>query len=234
MSKPVKEMIRKQIVGRLEGVTSVAVVDLTGIDAITNNEIRGRLLEKDMHISVVKNSLAKQAFKEVGLETAAELLTGPCALAWGSDSIVSVVRELRDIAKEVKMLNVKGALLDGDLFGADRMAELADFPTREEAIGQVVGAILSAGSNVSSCIIAPGSQIASVLKKIEEDGGDSEDAGSPVPADSGDSDDSGGAVAVAAEAPATEAPAEEASAEEASAEEAPAEEDKPAGDEAAE
>lgn len=168
MSKPVKQMIRKELTGRLDGVTSVVVVDLTGIDAVTNNEIRARLLEKDIRISVVKNSLARQAFKEVGLEAACELLTGPCALAFGSDGIVSVVRELRDIAKDVKELTLKGALLDGDLFGAERMEELSNFPTRDEAVAQVLGAVLSAGANLSACIVAPGARIAAVLKTIEE------------------------------------------------------------------
>jgi len=180
MSKPVKEMIRKELAGRLEGIMSVAVVGLTGIDAVKNNQIRKRLLEKDIHLSVVKNSLAKQAFKEIGLDRACELLIGPCALAFGSDNIVTVVRELRDIAKDVKELSVKGALLDGDLFGAERMAELADFPTRDEAISQVLSAVLSAGANLVACIIAPGAQIASVLKAIEEKGGissDGEDSG---------------------------------------------------------
>jgi len=177
MSKPVKEMVRRQLTARLEGVTSVAVVDLTGIDAVANNEIRGRLLAKGIRINVVKNALARQAFKEVGLETAGELLTGPCALAYGSDSIVTVVRELCDIAKEIKQLTVKGALLDGDLFGAERIEELSKFPTREEAIAQVVGAVLSAGANVATCIIAPGGQIASALKTIEEAGSGSDDAG---------------------------------------------------------
>ena len=193
MSKPVKEMIRRQLTARLEGVTSVAVVDLTGIDAVANNEIRGRLLAKDIRINVVKNALARQAFKEVGLETASELLTGPCALAYGSDSIVTVVRELYDIAKEVKQLTVKGALLDGDLFGAERIEELSKFPTREEAIAQVVGAVLSAGGDVAACIIAPGGQIASALKTIEEAGDadlaarvDAAESAEDSPADEGD------------------------------------------------
>jgi len=193
MSKPVKEMIRRQLTARLEGVTSVAVVDLTGIDAVANNEIRGRLLAKDIRLNVVKNALAKQAFKEVGLETASELLTGPCALAYGSDSIVAVVRELRDIAKEIKQLTVKGALLDGDLFGAERIEELSRFPTREEAIAQVIGAVLAAGGDVAACIIAPGGQIAAALKTIEEAGDadlaarvDAAESAEDSPADEGD------------------------------------------------
>jgi large subunit ribosomal protein L10 len=214
MSKPIKQLIRQELTGRLEGVTSVAVVELTGVDAISNNKLRGRLREQDISLMVVKNSLGKQALREVGMEAAADLLAGPCALAFGSDSIVSVVRELRDIAKEVKAMKLKGALLDGDVFGADRMEELASFPTRDEAISQVLSAVLSAGGNLVNCITAPGANIASLLKKLEEDGG------GPAAA----------AALAAEEAPAVEeASAEEAPAEEPVAEETPAE-DAPADD----
>ncbi|MHC4561910.1 MAG: 50S ribosomal protein L10 [Planctomycetota bacterium] len=212
MSKPVKELIRKQITGRLEGVTAVAVVDLTGVDANATNEIRSRLTEKDIRLSVVKNSLAKQAFKDVGLEAAIGLLVGPCALAWGADSIVSVVRELRDISKDIKELGLKGALLDGDVFDAGRMEELANFPTREEAIAQALQAVLSPGASLASCLIAPGGAIAALLETIEEQA-------------EGSSDDAAAEEAPAAEVAAEEAPTEEAPAEETAAENAPAEGD---------
>jgi large subunit ribosomal protein L10 len=200
MSKPVKEMMQRQMTRRLEGVTSVAVVDLTGVDANDNNRLRSRLREKDISLHVVKNSLARQAFKEVGLEQACDLLEGPCALAYGADSVVVIVRELRDIAKEVANLGVKGALLEGDVFGAERMEELSKYPTREEAIGQITQAATSAGSQLASCFVAPGGSIAALLEAIEQKSG-GDDAG-----------DSGEAVA---ETPAEEAPAEESPASEA-------------------
>jgi ribosomal protein L10 len=67
MSKPIKNMIRKELADRLEGVTSVAVVELTGVDAVSNNDLRGRLRDQDIHLMVVKNSLAKHALREVGM-----------------------------------------------------------------------------------------------------------------------------------------------------------------------
>ncbi|HDZ22091.1 hypothetical protein LCGC14_0707550 [marine sediment metagenome] len=214
MSKPVKEMMRTQLVGQLDGVDAVAVVDLTGIDANTTNQIRRRLTEKSIRLSVVKNSMARYAFKQVGLDDAVALLEGPCALAWGGESIISVVRELRDIRKEVEQLGLKGALLDGDVYGAERMEELANYPTREEAIAQVLQAALSPGANLASCLIAPGGAIAALIEAIEEQGDGSEDvedgdAGAPVPAPGGDSDDAGAASAEAPEGDAEAAPQEE-------------------------
>lgn len=180
MSKPVKEMIRNNLTGRLTGVDSLAVVDFTGVDATATNQIRGRLAEKSIHVMVVKNSLARQAFREAGLEQAGQLLRGPCAIAYGEDSqtvgVVSVVRELLDIRKEQPNLNVKAALLEGVIFESDRVEELSKFPTREEAIGKIAGAVLSAGSKLSSALLGPGGAIGGILKSIEEKAGEGEES----------------------------------------------------------
>ena len=191
---------------RLEGVTSLAVVGLTGVDAITTTNMRKRLREQDIRLLVIKNALAKQAFKAIDLEVASDLLDGPCALDYGGDNVVSLVRELLDIKKEhAPELVVKAAVMDGEAFGSDKIDALSKFPTREEAIGTIISCALAPGMKAAACILAPGSKIASLVKAIEEshDGEVSEEA----PAE---------------EAPAEEAPAEEAPAEEAAAEEAPA------------
>ncbi len=88
MSKPVKELVKKELISRLQGTTSLAVIGFTGLDAVTTNTVRSKLHQKDIRVTVVKNALAKQAFKELGLDIAGELLEGPCAIAYGSDSVV--------------------------------------------------------------------------------------------------------------------------------------------------
>ncbi len=171
MSKPVKNMIRKELTGRFADVSSVAICGFTGLDADQTYMMRGRLAEKDINFMVVKNSLARQAFGEVGLDKASGLLDGPCAVAWGADSIVSVVRELLDIKKEAPPLEIKAAVLEGEVFeGADDVKRLSKFPTREEALGELVGCVLSAGSNLAGCLVGPASQIAGILKTLEEKG----------------------------------------------------------------
>ncbi len=171
MSKPVKQMVRKELGRRFAGLSSVAIVNLTGLNAAQTYEMRGRLAQKDISIVVVKNSLARQAFEDVGLTPAMDLLDGPCAVAWGGDSVVTIVRELLDIHKDAPTLAVKGAVLDGEVFSGEADVErLSKFPTRDEAIGQVVQCALSAGADLAGCLVGPSGQITSILKTIEEKG----------------------------------------------------------------
>ena len=183
MSKPVKELMRKELVKRFEGVDSLAVIGFTGLDAISTNLIRKRLMKKNIRMSVVKNAVARQAFKSLGLEKACDLLEGPSAVVYGSDSVVTVVRELLDIGKDSPNLTVKAAYMEGTSFGADQIEQLSKYPTRDEAIALVVSAALAPGKKLAGCILAPGKKLAGILKTIEEKVPKDDGGGQPVPAE---------------------------------------------------
>ena len=168
MSKQVKSLLRKEITNRLGDARDVAVVSLVGIDGVTNNRLRGELRQKGIRVMVVKNAMARQAFGEMGLGGAEQLLDGACALAYGGESVVDVVRELLNRIKQIPQLSVRGALMEGTLFGPDRVEELSRFPTRTEALGNLARAITSPAGNLVSAMRGPASVLAGILKSIEE------------------------------------------------------------------
>ena len=171
MSKPVKNLIRKEIGRRLEGVTDVTVVSVIGIDGNTSNRLRGELLAKGIHVMVVKNAMARQAFDDLGIGAAGKLLDGPCAVAYGAESVVDVVREIIGRAREIPELSVQGAYMDGEVFaGPVRVEALSKFPTRIEALGKLAGAALGPGGKLAGALIGPGGVIAGILKALEERG----------------------------------------------------------------
>ena len=162
------------MVRRFNGLTSMAVVGLTGVDAVATSEIRKRLVSKGIRLMVIKNAPAKQAFKTVGLDMAVDLLNGPCAIATGGDSVVDVVRELLGIARDTPDLTVKAAVLEGDAFGPDRIEELSRYPTRDEAIRILVSCVVWPGRRLGAALVAPGRKAASLVKVIKEKGGSGE------------------------------------------------------------
>jgi large subunit ribosomal protein L10 len=168
MSKPVKQMLRREIVSRLKEVQELAVVSVIGIGGVANNKMRGDLRGKGIRVMIVRNAMARQAFSELGLEKAASLLEGPCALAYGGESVVDLVRIMMDKAKTAPQLKVKGALMEGEVFGPDRVEELSKYPTRLEALSNLSGALLAPGGKMLSAALGPGRIIGSILKAIEE------------------------------------------------------------------
>jgi len=152
---------------RFDDITDALIIDIRGIDANENNKLRVDLFDKDIHITVLKNSLAKTAFKGTNLEVLTTTLTGPTALVFGGDSVVDVARNLVDWAKKVKKLDLKAAILDGELFeGADGVKRLSNFPTKEEAQGTVVQLVLSPAGNLVKAATSPGSNLLGIIKEI--------------------------------------------------------------------
>jgi len=169
MSKPVKEAMILDYQRALEGHENALVVSIRGIAANENNRLRQELAQKDIRITVVRNTLAKKAFVDSPLGGLGPVLDGPSALAYGAESVVDVARAIVEFAKEIEALELKGAILDGQLFEGDEgVRRLSKFPTREEALADAVTLILSPGRNLAGQIKGPGSRIAGLIKAIEE------------------------------------------------------------------
>ncbi|GAA4813877.1 50S ribosomal protein L10 [Nocardioides caeni] len=199
-----------------ESFSESAGAVLTEYRGLTVKELQDlrRSLGANANYAVVKNTLAKLAAKEAGIEGFDELLTGPTAIAFIKGDVVEAAKGLRDFAKANPTLVIKGGVLDGALLDAKEIAKLADLESREVLLGKLAGAMLASLSQAVYLLNAPLAQAARLAgaleAKAQEDpsilaGG----AGTPVAAEE---------APAAAEAPADEAPAEEAAPEEPAAE----------------
>ena len=168
MSRPIKEMILADYTQRFQDVDDALLIDIRGINANDNNTLRLGLAEKNIHVTVVKNTLAAKAFNGTGLEALSSELQGPSAVAWGAESVVEVARELVDWSRKLGELDLKAAVLDGELFeGAAGVKRLSSFPTRTEAQARVVQLVLSPGGSVMGAALAPGARILGIVKEIQ-------------------------------------------------------------------
>ncbi len=169
MGKYIKSLMIKDLEKKFEGVSEFLVVSTTGIGGNENNEMRGALLDKGVRISIVKNAMMQKALDAMDMGEAAELFdAGPCAVAYGGDSVVDVAKEISDWAKKLKPVYIKGAYVDGDVLGEDDAKELAKMPNRAELQGRVVLMAKSPGSNIAGILAGPASVIAGCIEAIVE------------------------------------------------------------------
>ena len=86
----------------------------------------------------------------------------------GGESAVDIARTLVDWAKKIKQLELKAAILDGELFeGADGVKRLSDYPTKDEAQATVIQLVLSPAGKVVKSSTSPGSNLLGIIKEIE-------------------------------------------------------------------
>jgi large subunit ribosomal protein L10 len=199
-----------------ESFSDAAGAVLTEYRGLTVKQLQDlrRSLGENANYAVVKNTLAKIAAKEAGIEGFDELLTGPTAIAFIKGDVVEAAKGLRDFAKANPTLVIKGGVLDGKALEPAEIAKLADLESREVLLGKLAGAMLASLSQAVYLLNAPLAQAArlagALQAKAAEDpsilaGG----AGEPVAAEEAPAEAAD--EAAADEAPADEAPAEAAS-----------------------
>lgn len=168
MSKSVKEMIMRDYKDRLGDTSDAMVISLRGVKGTAATAIRTSLAKKKIKITVVRNSLAKKSFAGTALEGLSEFLEGSAALAYGGQSVVEVAREIVAQIEKNPLLEMRGAILDGMLFkGKAGCTELSKFPTKDEAIGQVVTLIVSPAKKLLGQIKGPVATVGGLIKAIE-------------------------------------------------------------------
>jgi large subunit ribosomal protein L10 len=193
MSKFVKDLITKDLRNRLDGVDDALLVDVIGLENNKNVALRQRLRKKNIHLLVVKNSLARRATEGTRLAAAFEKTEGTLALIWGGEDIISLAKEVIRIAedKEFEKFKPKGGVIDGQPLAAGEVKAVSKWPTRQEQLGILVGQMLSPAATLSAQLTSLGGALASQLKQHGENLEKSAGGESAPPAES----------AAAAEAP---------------------------------
>ncbi|TWT58514.1 50S ribosomal protein L10 [Thalassoglobus neptunius] len=178
MSKVVKKMMIDDLQERLADRKDFLVLDISKLDAISNNNLRMELEKKGITLLGVKNSLLRVVLRGAGMDTLDGSLSGPSTIAWGGEDIVGLSREMADWAKKIEELEIKGGAVDGQEVDSDGVTGISKGPSRTELIGQIVGLALSPGATLSGALLGLGGTLAGQLKAIadkennEDEGGD--------------------------------------------------------------
>lgn len=169
MSKPVKEMIARDLASRYASETNAVWIELVGVDGITTNEFRRDLRARHMAMEVVKTALLKRACAQGPMAKLTAAMSGPVALLTGGDSAVAIGKMLAEWSpKFPKNLRVRGAVLDGEYLDEAQVKDLANMPTRGDLQARVVQIILTPGGNVVASALAAGRNVAGILKALVE------------------------------------------------------------------
>lgn len=136
-----------EIAQTIQQAKSVWLTDFTGLNVQEMNELRRAFRDASVEYRVVKNTLARLSMKSVGEEDVLEYLEGPTALAFGMDDPAAPARVIKQFSKKADKVKLKACLFEGVLIGTDRLEEIANLPSKEQLLGQLVGVLNAPLSN---------------------------------------------------------------------------------------
>ena len=170
MSKYVKNLVVQEISRRLDGVQDALLANVVGMDANQTVVLRRQLREKNIHLLVVKNGLAKRATEGTPLAAAFDSAEGSLAVVWGAEDFVSLVKEITklDQGQEFAKFQARGGVMDGEHLTPEKVKEISKWPNRQQQLSILLGQILSPGAKLLSQINAPGGALLSQIDKKAE------------------------------------------------------------------
>lgn len=105
----------------MEKAQAIVFVKYQGLTVEEDTMLRKELREAGVEYKVYKNTLSTIAAKNLGYESCVNLLEGPVSVAFGYDDVTAPARVLNDFAKKNKNLELKGGIIDGELYDVDKI-----------------------------------------------------------------------------------------------------------------
>ncbi len=218
--RPEKVAVVEEIRGRLEDADATVLTEYRGLDVTSIQTLRRALHDAGAEYRVYKNTLARFAARDAGLDIEDQLV-GPTAFAFTATKAdgsagdpVMLAKALKEFAKTNEALIIKGGLMDGALLSSDDVKALAEVAPRDELLAQFAGLLAAPMQRFAGLLAAVPRDFAYGLQALidkqggvpdtaEDDSGaaDAADAGEP---EAPDAEDETSPSDQAAEAPAAD------------------------------
>ena len=174
MQKDEKQRVVAELTDRLQSTPTLIVADYRGLTMPQIDDLRTELLKHGARFTVVKNTLTRRAAEAAGSEALLALLEGPTAIAFleADGDPVAVAKAIGAAARETRVLEVRGGVLEGRPITAADIENLAKLPPLEQLRGQVLGGITAPLYAVVGLFAAPLQNLVGLIDaRIEQLGG---------------------------------------------------------------
>ena len=150
-----KQAIVAEVNETASNALSAVMADYRGVSVGGMTALRKEAREQNVHVRVIRNSLAKRAFEGTEFECLNEVLLGPNIMAFSLEDPGAGARIFKEFAKTNNKFEIKALSVGGKLLPADQLDALAKLPTRDQALAMLM-----------SVMLAPVTKLASTLNEV--------------------------------------------------------------------
>lgn len=144
--------------------TLTILTDYRGLSVADLQNLRTQLRPLNAEVRVAKNTLTRLAARQNEMQALEQALVGPMAIVTAFEDPVQPAKVVSDFARASRILQIKAAMLEGQLIGAEQVEALASLPSREVLVAKVVGGLSSPLYGIVGVLAAPMRSLMYVLQ----------------------------------------------------------------------
>ena len=124
---------------KMSEASAAILFDFRGLSVSQMTDLRRKTREAGIELAVMKNNLLDHAVEGTSFDSLREHLEGPVSLAIAKGDPVAPAKVLNDFLKNADSGKINGGVVEGDFLDEDQIKALANLPSRDALLGQLVG-----------------------------------------------------------------------------------------------
>jgi large subunit ribosomal protein L10 len=168
LTKEKKEKLVDEYKEILSGNNALILTHYQGLTVQQMESLRSQVRESGGQYQVVKNTLVKMAFEDVGLPQPEGSLEGPTAIGATSEDLPALAKAIVDLSKEVDVFRVKAAIIEGEVFDSAEVVRLAELPPLPVLRAQLLGLLQTPAQQIAGALAGSLRQVVNVLNAYSE------------------------------------------------------------------
>ena len=154
MTREKKEQDVKAIKDKFAKAKGAFIIDFKGMKVEQVTSLRKKLNQADSEMKVVRNTLAKIAFKDhpTAEKAFSTSMKGTNAIVFSYGEVNATAKTLADMAKDVEVLQIKSGMMDGNALDEGKIKFLASLPGGDQLRAQFLSVLNATGSKLARCL----------------------------------------------------------------------------------
>ena len=167
MNKEQKKNYISEIENQFKNNEAVIVTHYQGLTMTQLDDLRSKMREHGIKFQITKNRITKLALEKTKCKDLSNLFTGPTAVAFSSDAIISA-RILSKFAKDNQNLKLLGGIMGEEVLDQAGVQNVANLPTLDEARAKIVGILATPASKFVSILLARSEKMSNLAPENSE------------------------------------------------------------------
>ena len=153
LNRSEKEAVISDVTGLAAKAQTLVIAEYRGIKVADMTKLRSSARSNGVSLSVLKNTLARRAVAGSGFEVVSDLMTGPLIYGFSEDA-VAAAKVVADFAKTNDKLVIRAGAFAGKALDVDGVKQLANIPSKEVLLAQLLGLMQSPISRTARVLAA--------------------------------------------------------------------------------